>query len=217
MRRRFTTSLAILLAALLAGEVQAEMILFTRAISVNRSVNIFDTNQFDLDLNFGNNFFTPSNGVTLFDDLVITPADVGATFDATPTSDPSFALAAERVTDSLNEFIKVSLKENQVGGLSEQRGWPENFFFGHVAPFSPPDLSGMRVDRVSLHIDKFTFLTNPPSGGPAALAAQPLTNGQQFDLVFTLSMFTVPEPSAAWLLLVGLAALGLKTARSGVK
>ncbi len=218
MRRRYTASLAILLATLLSGPVQAEILLFSRVISVNRSVNIFDTNQFDLDLNFGNDFFSPTNGVTLFDDLVVTPANVGSTYDATSTSDPNFPEVAVRITDGLNQFIKVMLTENQLGGLSEQRGWPENFFFGHVAPLAPPDLLGMQVDRVSLHIDSFTFSSSPPGGGPSALVAEPLTSGQQFDLVFTLSVYSaVPEPAACWLLFTGLVALGLRTARPGAK
>jgi hypothetical protein len=218
MRRRIITSLAILLATLLSGTAQGEFLLFSRVISVNRSVNIFDTNQFDLDLNFGDDFFAPTNGVTLFDDLLVTPANVGLTYDATSTSDPNFPEVAVRVTDGLNQFVKVMLTENQVGGLSEQRGWPENFFFGHVAPLAPPDLLGMQVDRVSLHIDSFTFVSTPSGGGPSALLAQPLTSEQQFDLVFTLSVFSaVPEPATCWLLLAGLVTMGLKSARFGAK
>jgi hypothetical protein len=216
MRRRFITSLALLLATLLSGTAQAEFLLFSRVISVNRSVNIFDTDQFDLDLNFGDDFVAPTNGVTLFDTVVVTPASVGATYDATPTSDPnSFPEVALRVTDGLNQYVKVMLTEDHVDGLSEQRGWQENFFFGHLAP---PDLMGMQVDRVSLQIDKFTILPNPSSGGTSALVAQPLTSEQQFDLVFTLSVYSaVPEPAVCSLLFAGLVALGLRTTRTGVK
>lgn len=201
MTRLLNVSQVLLLAMLLAGEAQGEILLFQRGVSVNRSVNIFDTDQFDLDLIFGNDFFAPTNDVTLFDSLVISLGDVGMTYDATPTSDPAFSTVAERLTDALNEFINVSLTENQLDGRTEQRGWAENFFFGHS---SPPDLAGTTVERVSLHIDDFDFLSGAPGGGPAALVA-----GQQFDLKFTVSIYGVPEPAAAWLLLVGLMALGL--------
>lgn len=204
MMRRLNVSLALLLATLLPGKSHGEILLFQREISVNRSVNIFDTNQFDLDLNFGNDFFAPTNSVTLFDSLAISPGDVNTTYDATSASDPAFSAVAERLTDALNEIIKVSLTEDQVDGLIEQRGWAENFFFGQVAPSAPPDLAGATVDRVSLHIDAFTFLSGAPAEGSAALVAS-----QPFDLVFTVSIYSaVPEPAAAQLLLVGLMVLG---------
>ena len=206
MMQRLNVSLALLLATLLIGEAQGEILLFQRVISVNRSVNIFDTDQFDLDLDFGNDFFAPTNDVTLFDSLVISPGDVGAVYDATSASDPAFSTVAERLTDAINEFIKVSLIEDQLDGLTEQRGWAENFFFGHS---SPPDLAGATVDRVSLHVDAFILLPSAPGGGPAALVAQPLVAGQEFDLVFTVLIYGVPEPAAALLLLVGLMVLGL--------
>ncbi|MCH8840044.1 MAG: hypothetical protein IH831_05080 [Planctomycetes bacterium] len=188
MTRHLNISLALLLATLLAGETQGEILLFQRMISVNRSVNIFDTDQFDLDLIFGDDFFVPTNDVTLFDSLVILPGNVGTTYDATPISDSAFSTVAERLTDAINEFIKVSLTEDQLDGRTEQRGWAENFFFGHS---SPPDLAGTTVERVSLHIDDFDF-------SPDA-----------FDLKFTVMIYGVPEPAAAWLLLVGLMVLGL--------
>ncbi len=206
MTRLLNVLLALMLATLLIGETQGEILLFQRGVSVNRSVNIFDTDQFDLDLIFGNDFFVPTNGVTLFDSLVISPADVGMTYNATLINDPAFSTVAERLTDAKKEFIKVSLTEDQLNGLTEQRGWAENFFFGHV---SPPDLAGKTVERVSLHVDAFTLLPGALGGGPAALVAQPLVDSQQFDLVFTVMIYGVPEPAAAWLLLVGLTVLGL--------
>lgn len=189
MMRRLNVLLALLLASLLTGETQGEILLFQRGVSVNRSVNIFDTDQFDLHLIFGDNFFDPNNGVTLFDNLVISPGDMGMTYDATPISDPAFSTVAERLTDAKNEFIKVSLTENHLDGRTEQRGWAENLFFGHS---SPPDLAGTTVERVSLHIDAFDF------------------SPDVFDLKFTVLIYGVPEPAAAWLLLVGLMVLGLR-------
>lgn len=214
MRRRITASLAIVLATLLSGSVQGEILLFQKVVSVNRSDNDFSTNEFDLDLNFGSDFFSTTDSATLFDDLVVSPADIGQTYDATSASDPNFPDAVGRITDGLDELVKVMLKENIAAGLLEQRGYPESNFFGHPAPLMPPDLIGMQVDRVSLRLDSFTFETAPPGGGPSELVAEPLTSGPQFDLVFTLSIYSaVPEPAACGLLFVGLVALGLKPAR----
>jgi hypothetical protein len=206
MTRRLKVLLALLLATLFAGETQGGILLFQREVSVNRSVNIFDTDQFDLDLILGNDYFVPTNAITLFDSLVISPADVGMTYDATLINDPAFSTVAERLTDAKKEFIKVSLTEDQLNGLTEQRGWAENFFFGRA---SPPDLAGETVNRVSLHIDGFDFHLAVTDGDPAALVAQPLIDGPEFDLRFTVSIYGVPEPAAAQLLLAGLTVLGL--------
>ena len=197
-------SLALVLTMLLTGAAQGEMLLFQQLVNINRSSNPFDTDQFDLDLNFGDDFFAPTNGATLFDDLVISPDEVGATYDATQASDPNnFATVADRVTDGLNEIIKVSLREHQVGGLAEQRGWQEDFFFGHPTPPGPPDLAGNTVVRVSLRVDAFTFVSSAIGSGVA-----PLVTGQPFDVDLTLSFYVVPEPAAGGLLLFGLMALG---------
>ena len=209
MIRCFGVLAAPMLSVFLAGIVQGEILLFERMISVNRSVNIFDTDQFDLDLILGDAFFDPNNPVTLFDGLVISPADVGSTFEATPTSDPnisdpnSFPIAAGRVTDAINEFVVVSFTEDQLGGFTELRGWTENFFFGHVAPGIPPDLAGNTVDHVRLHIDSFTLIPAPPAGGSTSAIS-----GQPVDLVFTLSIFAIPEPDGICLIVVGLVLLG---------
>jgi len=198
---------ALLLAILLTGNAQAGFLLFQRAINVDHNPNIFDTNQFDLDLIFGDDYFTPTNGVTLFDSLVISPANVGSSYDATSANDPAFATVAGRITDALNEIIKVALTEDQTGGISEQRGWAENFFFGNVAPSLPPDLAGFVIERVELHIDSFVFLSKAPSGSSSTLTAE-----MPFDLDFTVSIYAVPEP-AAWTLLVGLTAMGFARCR----
>lgn len=209
MMRSLNVSLALLLATLLSGAAQGEILLFQRAINVNRSNNVFDTDQFDLDLIFGDDFFDPNNGVTLFDSLVISPANIGTIYDATSASDAAFSTVAVRVTDSINEFISVALTEDQVGGLTEKRGWAEDFFFSHPTPPGPPDLAGATVDRVSLHVDDFIFLPSVPSG-----SLVPAVVGQPFDVSLTVSFYSaVPEPVAARLLLFGLMAVGVRPLR----
>jgi hypothetical protein len=207
MMRHLHVTLALLLATLLTGVAQGEILLFQRAISVNRSENIFDTDQFDLDLTFGDDFFDPNNGVTLFDDLVISPADIGSTYDATLASDPNnFPTAAARLTDAINEVIRIALTEYQVGGLPEYRGSDEELFFGHPTPPGPPDLAGSTVDRVSLRLDNFVFLSSAAAGGPA-----PVIEGQPFDVSLTLSIYSaIPEPTAIRLLLLGLLGVGVR-------
>ena len=106
---------------------QADL-LFERSLGVNRSVNILDTNQFDLDLTLANSFFNSSNPVTLFDDLIISTVDVGNTYSVS-SGDSTFEDAELRITDSLDEHILVILAENQPCGLTEQRGWSESLFF----------------------------------------------------------------------------------------
>ena len=130
MMRHIRLSLALLLASLPAGAAQGEILLFERVVNFNRGVNSFDTDEFDLDLTFGDNFFAPTNGVTLFDSLVISPADVSNTYDATAVSDPNnFPTAALRVADGLNEFVVPTMTENQAGGQTEQRGGTEDLVF----------------------------------------------------------------------------------------
>ena len=198
MRRLTFLSLALGLGIFTSG-AQAG-VLFERTLGVNRSDNIFDTNQFDLDLSFAlGNLLFPTNLVTLFDDLTISPADVGTTFEATSSSDASFLAAAARITDGLDKVIFLSFTEDQVGGLQEQQGFNETDFFLNGTPPTSPDLAGSIVDRFSLRVDQFTLL---PSGDPA---------NPQVDLGLTLTIHgtAIPEPAADWLLLWGLLALGI--------
>jgi hypothetical protein len=205
MMRHLNASLAIMLAALLPGAAQGGILLFQRAINVNSSEMKFDTSHFDLDLKFDDDFFSPTSSITLFDSLVVSPADIGSTFVATAASDPNnFPAAVARITNAVNDFIKVALAEDQAVGLTEQRGWAEDFFFGHLTPPGPPDLQGDTIGRVSLRIDDFVYLTSPLGGGPALRA-----EGQPFDVDLTVSFFSeVPEPTAATLLFLGAIAAG---------
>lgn len=202
MNHRFLTPstfvVAILLVANFSSVALCGTLLYQRTVSVNRSANIFSTDQFDLDLVFGNNQFSPTNGVTLFDSLVVSPADVGTTFSADADSDSSFGMASGRVTDALNEYMNLSLTEDLSGGLTEQRIWQENRFFQHVVPTTPPDLAGMVLGSIDVKVESFTFET---------VENEEASNNQPVDLVLTISFLgVIPEPATVMLVSVGLLA-----------
>ena len=187
--------------ATLPLDASAEELLFERTVSINRSANIFDTNQFDLDLTLGNHPFAPSDPVTLFDDLTVTPANVGDAYDVL-VGNSSFDLAAQRLTDAKNEFIRLVLTEDQPNGLVEQRGFSESSFFLGLASPTSPDLAGATLQRVRLAVDGFT-LVDRVSGVSAASAGPPV------NLELSIAFFgtRVPEPTGIWLLWGGLATL----------
>lgn len=198
MKQSLVLALAL---ATFAIDAVADELLFERAVSINRSVNIFDTDQFDLDLTLGDHIIVPFDPVTLFDDLTVTPADAGNVYELL-AGNSAFDLAAQRLTDAENEFIRVVLTENQASGLVEQRGFSESNFFLGLSTTATPDLAGAELQRIRLTIDGFTFVDD--DGGVGAVTA-----GPPVDLQLTFSFFgtAVPEPSGIWLLWTGLATL----------
>ena len=184
-----------------ASPTQAGL-LFERTMSVNRSVNIFDTNQFDLDVTFANRFFNPTNPVTLFDSLKITPDDVGSSFSIS-SGDPLFADADLRLTDDLDEQILILFTEDQPNGLTEQRGWSESFFFFDPATLATVDLAGASLESIGLRVDQFTLVTG---------SSLTVATGPPVDLQMTISFFgsAIPEPASIWILWAGVATLGIR-------
>lgn len=175
-------------------------ILFERSLVVDRSVNIFSTSEFDLEFVLGDAFFTPSNPVKLFDDLSLSPANIGDVYVANSTNDPDFQSVADRLTDGNDEFIRLVLEETATG-RKEQRGWRESgFFIGHGSPVDP-DLTGATVEGLQLRIDGFVLMPN----SPAAL----LPTGPQVEVLMTFTVLgtAVPEPSTLALGAAGLAML----------
>jgi len=172
--------------------------LFTGTLGVNRSINLFDVNQFDLDIAFLDNQLNPTNLVRLFDDLVVTPGNVGDTFEATAVNDPTFLTAVQRLTDASSEYIQTILTEDEAGGLSETQGPPESTFFLFGTPSSPPNPAEVTITSIDLRIDKFILL---PNGG--AGSNQPL----DLSMTLTLNGTPIPEPSTGWLIACGLATL----------
>jgi len=183
-----------------ASPAQAE-ILFTRQLNVDRETHNFDINTFDLDIGFSDEAFAPTNFAWLFDDLIISPSNIGDTFVATAT-DPAFLTAVERLEDSTNGFIHTYLTEAEDGGLTESQSSPESTFFLFGSPTSLPDPAESTITSFSLRIDEFILL---PSG--------PLGANDQLDLTLTFTIYgtldtePVPEPSTGWLFVCGLATL----------
>jgi len=201
MKRVAFLSLAIGL-AILSSNVQAG-VLFKRTLRINRSTNNFESNQFDFDLSFAlGSLFSPTDSITLFDDLIISPADadVLATFDATSSNDASFLDVADRITDGLGGVIFYAITEAPPTGFMDQRGLTESSFFFNGTPSTSPDLVGSIVDRISLTIDLFTLLPKG-TGGPG---------NPEVDLQMTIKIHgtAIPEPAAGWLFLCGLVAMG---------
>lgn len=182
------------------GGVMSYQLIYEKIFNINRSNNHFDTDDFDLDFIFGDDQFSPLNPVTLFDSLVISPADVGTTYEATAIT-PNFGTVASRVTDGLNEYIIISMIEDQPAGLPEQRNPQEHEFFQRNIPSDPPDLIGETVERITVHLDSFVFEDTVDQGNP-------------FDVNLTISFWgVVPEPSSGLLLAAGLTLLMIRATR----
>jgi hypothetical protein len=197
MNRTFSACLGA--AVLLLASPARGAILFERSLSVDRSVNIFTTSHFDLKVVLGDSFSNPSNPVQFFQGVGFSPADAPRLFSFTP-ADAGFSAVAARITDGLDQFVKLTLTET-ASGRSEQRGWRESgFFVGHGST-EIPDLKGAIVEEVQLRLDSFHL----GSGASPTAAVLPPVNVQMTFTVFG----TVPEPSALMLGLGGLAALGV--------
>lgn len=185
-----------LVAILAPASISQGAVLFERELEIGRSPNNFSTDQFALNFTFSNSFFTPTNPVTLFSDLTISPSHVGQTFVASASTDAAFADAVVRLTDSLNQNIRMLFAEK--GGLhSQSHGFSESsFLLGQGAP----DLVGKTIQSIALRVDKFTldFTTTSSS---TAVSSPPV----DLLLTFTVIGTVVPEPGSLKLASGGLA------------
>jgi MYXO-CTERM domain-containing protein len=142
---------------------------------------------------FGNTLFFNTNPIdVVFDNLAITPASVGQTFQATLASDAKFDEAAVRLTDALNQAIRFVMTETS-SGRPEKRGYAENQVLNR--PVIAPDFAGKSITALELKIDGF------------ALDFSPTPPPMPVNLQFTFSVFGVPEPGSAALALGALAML----------
>jgi hypothetical protein len=202
---KWTLPACLLAAAVCLAPAARGAILFERSIMVDRSVNIFTTSLFDIQLALGDSFFAGPQGypATLFDGMSITPASVGNIYEATPAN-PGFQQVALRLTDGEDDFILFILKEAANPVRQEKRGWQESkFFLGHGSTLDP-DLAGATIDAVRLRIDSFALAP----GSPAALALAPGTPPVQVMMTFTVTgTQNIPEPSTLAIAATGLAML----------
>jgi hypothetical protein len=198
MNRTFSACLAA--AILFLASPARGALLFQRSLSVDRSVNIFTTSHFDLKVVLGDSFSAPTNPVQLIQGVVFTPADAPRLFSFTSTN-AGFSAVATRITDGLDQFVKLTLTET-ASGRSEQRGWRESgFFVGHGST-EIPDLKGAIVEEIQLRLDSFHLGSGP---SPTSAALPPV----DVKMTFTVMGTVIPEPSALLLGLGGLAAAGV--------
>jgi hypothetical protein len=193
-------SACLLAAAMCIAPTALGGVLYERSLMVDRSANIFATELFDLEFVLGNAVSGATNPVKLFDDVSITPSSVNSIYKLLP-ADSRFQPVADRISDGLDQFVRLTLTE-AASGRSELRGWQESkFFLGHGST-QVPDLSGSTVEAVQLRIDEFRLLH------PSPLALLP--SGPQVKLLMTFTVLgtTIPEPSTLALGALGLAAMG---------
>lgn len=208
MTRRQLVALVALAFSSVAPTAYGEL-LFTRSLAINRSAQIFKSEEFNLKIDLSTALTAPATQ-TLFGDVMITPASVGQKFSLQP-GDAGFAAAAQQLTDQINQAVKFVMTERS-SGRAEGRGYTQSNLFSR--PTAAPDFAGKIIDRVELSINHFTLVLPPPDG------AQPVVAGFPVDLNFTLNVFgrAVPEPTTAALsaaLLAGWAATRRRRRRSG--
>ncbi len=186
-RRRLLVSLAAGLACCASTVAHAEL-LFTKPLLIDRSANIFKTDEFNLKVDFSSTFTSPVLN-TLFNDLVISPTSAGQVFDVEP-GDSGFDDVSALLTDSLNQAMRFVMTEKS-SGRAEGRGYTQAQLF--AKPPAAPDFSGKIIDKVELTVDQFTLVAPPPAG------VQALSSGKPVELRFTFNVFghsaSVPEPS----------------------
>lgn len=181
-----------LLAVLLcAGASARGAVLFERSLVVDRSVNIFTSTEFDLQFELhAGSALSPTNLASLLPAVQISPSSAGQVFVADASNTPDFDDVAKRLSDAINENIRLLFTESSSGRV-EKRGWTERGFFLKSALTDAPDLAGAVIDAISVRVDQFT-LTFGGGGGATAAVAPPV----ELQLTFSVLGRPVPEPGA---------------------
>lgn len=185
-------------AALLgAGASARGAVLFERSLVVDRSVNIFTTTEFDLtfELHAGS-ALSPTHLESLLPAVQISPASAGQSFVADASNTSNFDDVAGRLSDAINENIRLLFTETSSGRV-EKRGWTERGFFLKSALTGAPDLAGATIDAISVRVDQFTLTFGDGGGGTSAI-----TPPVELMLTFSVLGRPVPEPTT-----IGLASL----------
>ena len=196
MNRSIVACLTAACACLAIAPARAE-VLFQKSLVVNRSVNIFTTNQFDLKIVLGNSFVTPSQSLEAFN-LALTPNSAPFTVTLLP-GNPSFDAVAARITDQNDDLIRLTFSETATG-RAELRGWLESGFSIDGGTRNLLDLAGASLDSIELKVEQFTLI--PPGAASIGAGASP-----PVDLRLTFSVTGVPEPHSLAMAGIGLATL----------
>jgi hypothetical protein len=207
---RFTTRYGLLAALFCAGACARGAVLFERSLVVDRSANIFSTTEFDLQFELhGGTALRPTDLASLLPAVQISPASAGQVFVADSSNTPDFDDVAERLSDAINENVRLLFTESSSGRV-EKRGWTERGFFLKSALTEAPDLAGAVIDAILVRVDQFT-LTFGGGGGAGSVVTPPV------ELQLTFSVLGRPVPEPATFGLVGgslLAAVGAAYTRA---
>jgi hypothetical protein len=208
---RLTTSFFGLLAALLCAAHSARgAVLFERSLVVDRSVNIYTTTEFDLQFELhGGSALRPTDVESLLPAVQISPSSAGQTFVADASNTPDFETIAARLSDAINENVRLLFTESASDRV-EKRGWTERGFFLRSSLTEAPDLAGALVTSITVRIDQFTLAFGGGGGGTSAV-----TPPVELLLTFSVLGQPVPEPATFGLASGGLlAAIGAAYTRA---
>jgi hypothetical protein len=191
---------SLLLLAAIAGSTLGNSayaaLIVERPLGVDRNQNIFTTTQFDLEIaHFGGSFSSPVNLFKVVESG-ITTADANKSF--TLDSGPLFDSVVARLTDGVDEFIRIRLTERS-SGRAETRGFKESGFFAGFSSLPGPDLATANINSIELRINHFLLSSAPAN--PFAVTLLPV----DLSMTFTVQGEVIPEPTTETLAALGLA------------
>lgn len=140
----------------------------------------------------------------LFEDLVLSTADAGATFVVSTASDPDFAAAAGYLTNGVDDSVEVDwgpVGGASTGSYSGSGSTESSRFFGGALGV---DFAGYAIDSISMTLSNDFSVT--PDFGANRTAIRGSIQVQVFGQV-------VPEPSPLVLLALGFGALASRRRR----
>ena len=142
---------------------------------------------------------TPFSGPGLFEDVVMTPADLGRRFVATPANDPDFDTVVAWLTNGQDDFAgncEVLFPSGSGGG----RALTESYFATVPGGSGRWDFTGCRIESIAMHVEQALLISpgrNPNHDG----------NWTDFNFARALEFYgsPIPEPGVGSLLCLGLA------------